>query len=72
MSNNIVAVFCANQDEINQAVQTWVNVKGYVLSYKADANYEAVHFVSDEAGQFSRSNCTPADKYKSVLVFEGE
>ncbi|WP_101757273.1 hypothetical protein [Oceanicoccus sp. KOV_DT_Chl] len=72
MRNNIVTVFCAGQSEVNQAVHTWVNVKGYTLRLKAEAEYEAAHFQSSGAGAYGRSACTPADKYKIILVFEGD
>ena len=72
LKNNTVIVFCVDQSEVNQAVQEWVNVKGYKRVHTSRSSVDAAHMHSPSAGQYTRSTLTPIAKYKIVVVFEGD
>ena len=71
MPNYTVVVFCKDQDEINDAVQTWVNVKGYKRVYTSEAGFEAAHFYKNANGDFTKSSHSRSEEI-SAIVFEGD
>lgn len=69
MADRAVVVLCADQNEINHAVNEWVNVKGYSHVHTSSADHSAAHFVDDGAGGYTRSGCSPRTA-KHIVVFE--
>jgi hypothetical protein len=67
----VSTVFCENQNQINAAIQAWVNVKGYEMVSRTNATYETAHYITTNEG-YTINSCTPSGKFKTVIVFGKE
>jgi len=69
MPQNCRVIFCKDQSEINAAVQRWVNEEGYKRVHTSTIDRHALHYLKASGG-YTRSSCTPTDKFKHVILFE--
>lgn len=69
MSTTVV-VFCRNQEEINVAVQNWVNVNGYKRIHTIAPADSAGHFLKDEEGNWAECQHTFNEGFRTVIVFQ--
>lgn len=69
MPNQSRVVFCKDQDDIDHAVQKWVNVEEYKRVYTSSVDQQSLHSlrVSDD---YTTSACTELGKFKHVIIFE--
>ena len=70
MASKTVVVFCRNQEDINVAVQNWVNVNGYKRIHTFAAEESAGHFFKDTEGNWAECENTFAKGYRTVVVFQ--
>ncbi|MCB1581463.1 MAG: hypothetical protein KDI92_00255 [Xanthomonadales bacterium] len=64
-----VVIFCENQNEINLAVQRWVNEEGFKRVYTSSVKEQALHYLKIDSG-YRKSECTPYNLFKHVVLFE--
>lgn len=64
----VVTILCKNQEEVNNAVNHWVNVMGYNRLYTANCTNEADHFVLNASGNWSKCGSNRQGE-KTILLF---
>ena len=62
-------IFCKDQQDINHAVQKWVNVEQYKRVYTSSVDAQALHYLK-QGEDYTNSPCTPLGEYKHVVIFE--
>lgn len=66
----VVVVMCKNQNEVNHAVNHWVNIQKYKRVHTEIAKTRAAHMIKDTAGNYGP--CASANQQdKIAVIFSG-